>query len=59
MSDCRIECAITGSKALSCNCPASAAAVTVASAPMTLNATWLTTSGMTGLTLPGMIDDPA
>lgn len=26
---------------------------------MTSNATWLTISGMTGLTFPGMIDDPA
>jgi hypothetical protein len=25
----------------------------------TEKATWLTTSGITGLTLPGMIDDPA
>ena len=51
--------AMTGSKAFSCNCPASTAAVTVASAPMTVNATWLTTSGMTGLTLPGMMLEPA
>ena len=56
--DCSSECAITGSKAFSCSWPASAAAVTVASAPITLNATWLTTSGITGLTLPGMIDEP-
>ena len=37
--DCRMLCAMTGSKALSCSCPPSAAAVTVASAPITLNAT--------------------
>ena len=30
----------------------------VRSLPMTLKATWFTTSGMTGLTFPGMIDDP-
>ena len=48
-----------GSNALSCNWPASAAKVTVTSLPMTSKATWLTTSGMTGLTLPGMMLDPA
>ena len=48
-----------GSKALSCSCPASAAKLTVTSLPITSNATWLTTSGITGLTLPGMIDEPA
>ena len=48
-----------GSKALSWSCPASAAMVMVTSLPMTSKATWLTTSGMTGLTLPGMMDDPA
>ena len=52
-------CAITGSNALSCSWPPSAAAVTVASAPITLKATWFTTSGITGLTLPGMMEDPA
>ena len=57
--DCRMLCAITGSKAFSCSWPASAAAVTVASAPITLNATWFTTSGMTGFTLPGMMLEPA
>ena len=57
--DCRMLWAITGSNAFSCSWPASAAAVTVASAPITLNATWLTTSGITGLTLPGMMLDPA
>ena len=48
-----------GSNALSCNCPASAAIVTVRSLPITAKATWLTTSGITGLTLPGMMLDPA
>ena len=33
--------------------------VTVMSLPITVKAIWLTTSGITGLTLPGMIDDPA
>ncbi len=48
-----------GSNALSCSCPASTAIDTVTSAPATANATCVTASGMTGLTLPGMIDDPA
>ena len=48
-----------GSNAFSCSCPASAANVTVTSLPITSNAIWLTTSGMTGLTLPGMIEEPA
>src|SRR5699024_2590614 len=39
--------------------PASTAMDTVASAPATEYATWETDSGMTGLTLPGMIDEPA
>ena len=38
--------------------PASAAKVTVASLPITSKAIWFTTSGITGLTLPGMIDEP-
>ena len=29
-----------------------------ASLPITCAATWVTTSGITGLTLPGMIDEP-
>ena len=52
-------CSITGSNALSCNCPASAAQDMVASMPMIMNTHWFTHSGMTGLTLPGMIDEPA
>ena len=47
-----------GSITLSCNCPASAAMHTVVSLPMTLKHTWLVTSGITGFTLPGMIDEP-
>jgi hypothetical protein len=50
---------MTGSNALSWSCPPSAAIATVTSLPMTWNATWLTTSGMTGFTLPGMMLDPA
>lgn len=33
--------------------------VMVTSLPMTSKATWLTTSGITGLTLPGMMLEPA
>ena len=50
---------MTGSMTLSWSCPASAAMVTVWSLPMTLKHTWLTTSGMTGLTFAGMIEEPA
>ena len=49
---------ITGSITLSWSWPADAASVTVVSRPMTRKLVWLTTSGMTGLTLPGMIDEP-
>ena len=48
-----------GSKAFSSSWPASTAMVTVRSFPTTKKATWFTTSGMTGFTLPGMIDEPA
>ena len=54
----KMQAAITGSKTLSCSCPPSAAIVTVRSLPMTRKQTMLTTSGITGLTLPGMIDEP-
>ena len=53
------ECRMIGSKALSWSCPASAAMVMVTSLPITSKATWLTTSGITGLTLPGMMLEPA
>ena len=43
---------------LSCSCPAEAASVTVRSRPITRKPTWFTTSGITGLTLPGMIEEP-
>jgi hypothetical protein len=49
---------ITGSITLSCSCPADAASVTVRSRPITRKLVWLTTSGITGLTLPGMIELP-
>ena len=52
-------CAMIGSKAFSCSCPASAAMVTVMSLPITSKAIWFTTSGITGFTLPGMIEEPA
>ena len=48
-----------GSNALSCSWPASEAMVTVMSLPITSKATWFITSGITGLTLPGMMDEPA
>ena len=48
----------TGSYAFNCNCPECAATVTVKSLPITRNAIRLTSSGITGFTLPGMIDDP-
>ncbi len=51
-------CTMMGSIALSSSCAASTAIVTVRSLPITLNAIWLTTSGMTGLTLPGMMVEP-
>ena len=43
---------------LSWSCPASAARDTVRSFPMARKQTWFTTSGMTGLTLPGMMLEP-
>ena len=50
---------MTGSKALSCSWPASAAMVLIRSCPMTVKAIWFTSSGLTGLILPGMMLDPA
>ena len=49
---------MTGSITFSSNWPASAAKLTVVSLPITLKQTWLVTSGMTGLTLPGMMEEP-
>ena len=54
----KMQAAITGSKTLSWSCPLSAAIETVRSLPITRKQTMLTTSGMTGLTLPGMIEEP-
>src|SRR6476660_6014456 len=52
------QAAMTGSNTFNCSWPASAAIDTVRSLPITRKHTMLTTSGMTGLTLPGMIDEP-
>ena len=49
---------MTGSITFSCSWPAEAASVTVRSRPITRKPVWLTTSGITGLTLPGMIELP-
>ncbi len=54
----KMQAAITGSKTFSWSCPPSAAIVTVRSLPITRKQTMFTTSGMTGFTLPGMIDEP-
>ena len=43
---------------LSSSCPACAASVTVRSLPSTWNIAMSSISASTGLTLPGMIDDP-
>ena len=50
--------AITGTRTFSSNAPWVPATVTAVSLPITWAATWSTTSGITGLTLPGMIDEP-
>ena len=50
--------AITGIITFSSSCPAAAEARIEASQPNTWWQTWLTISGIDGLTLPGMIDDP-
>src|ERR1700730_17096155 len=49
---------MTGSITLSSRLPAAPPNATAASLPMTWAHTWQTASGTTGLTLPGMIDDP-
>ena len=48
-----------GRNGLSSRLPAAAAAAMVASLLMTTMAAWLTASGMTGFTLPGMMEEPA
>ncbi len=50
--------AITGIITLSSSCPCSAAIATVVSSPITWKQTWFTISGIDGLILPGMIDEP-
>src|SRR5258705_9313914 len=50
--------AITGIITFSSSWPASAAAQTVASQPITWKQTWFTISAIDGFTLPGMIDEP-
>ncbi len=58
----RIECsrlrAISGMRTFSSNWPCMPPIVMAVSLPITCAATWSTTSGITGLTLPGMIDEP-
>jgi len=49
---------MSGSKALSSSWPACAAMLMATSRPITSKQTWFTTSGMTGLTLPGMMVEP-
>ena len=50
--------AITGSITFNWKLPACPPTVTVASLPITCAAIIATASGITGLTLPGMIDEP-
>ena len=50
--------AISGTRTFSSNWPCEPAIVIAASLPTTWSPTWMTTSGITGLTLPGMIDEP-
>ncbi len=49
---------MSGMRTLSSNWPCMPPIVIAVSLPITCAATWRTTSGMTGLTLPGMIDEP-
>ena len=50
--------AISGMRTLSSNCPWRPPTVIAVSLPITCALTWSTTSGSTGLTLPGMIEEP-
>src|SRR3954451_10739442 len=50
--------AMTGSMTLSSRLPAAPPNATAASLPTTCATTWHTASAITGLTFPGMIDDP-
>mmetsp|Transcript_36472 Transcript_36472/g.89976 ORF Transcript_36472/g.89976 Transcript_36472/m.89976 type:complete len:266 (+) Transcript_36472:2262-3059(+) len=56
--DCKRLKMMSGSNTFSCSCPASDAMVMATSCPITWKHTWFTTSGITGLILPGMMDDP-
>src|SRR5690606_14314746 len=58
-TDSRLAAAMIGSNALSWSWPLAAASVTHWSFAITRKHTWLTTSGITGFTLPGMIELPA
>ena len=49
---------MSGMRTLSSNWPCRPPTVIAVSLPMTWAATWSTTSGITGLTLPGMIEEP-
>ena len=49
---------MSGMRTFSSNWPCMPPTVTAVSLPITCAPTWSTTSGMTGLTLPGMIDEP-
>ena len=56
--DCRTLYAIVGIITFSSSCPACTAIATAVSLPTTWNETIAASSGMTGLILPGMIDEP-
>jgi hypothetical protein len=56
--DCSRLRAISGMRTLSSNWPCMPPIVIAVSLPITCAATCSTTSGSTGLTLPGMIDEP-
>ena len=49
---------MSGTRTFSSKLPCMPPSVIAASLPITCAATWSTTSGMTGLTLPGMIEEP-
>ena len=49
---------MSGMRTFSSKLPCVPPTVIAVSFPITCAATWRTTSGMTGLTLPGMIDEP-
>ena len=53
------QLATSGRNGFSSKLPDAQAIAIVASWPITSIATWLTASGITGFTLPGMMDEPA